>query len=213
MGEPHFPSGHFPDGHFPDGHFPDGASVLPTNLPRGVFRLRLGSMRRVFRLRVDAMSSDEQLRFDDVIKNPTEVYPVKLDLYELVVSRWEPNEQVDAAECIRTDNGFAQQADEAGTTGGRPPRFAATLGAKTKDGSVSWTCIAAGQNGLGEITSPNASASPDGMTISDVTVSERGKILAKYAGGVLGTDYIATFAFTFDGVARIACQRVKVRQQ
>jgi hypothetical protein len=184
MGEPHFPSGHFPDGHFPDGHFPDGASVLPTNLPRGVFRLRLGSMRRVFRLRVDAMSSDEQLRFDDVIKNPTEVYPVKLDLYELVVSRWEPNEQVDAAECIRTDNG-----------------------------SVSWTCIAAGQNGLGEITSPNASASPDGMTISDVTVSERGKILAKYAGGVLGTDYIATFAFTFDGVARIACQRVKVRQQ
>jgi hypothetical protein len=82
-----------------------------------------------------------------------------------------------------------------------------------QNGSVVFTCRAAGTNGVMEITSPTAISDPTGLTIGSVSVSESTKILATYSAGTLGQDYDAVFTFTLNGATRVARQTVKVRRR
>jgi hypothetical protein len=152
--------------------------------------------------------------FDALVKDASESKSVELNLFRWCASFWRPNEQYSNGEYARPTNptGFAYQGT-AGTSGSREPVWPRTIDATVSDGSVTWTCKAAGSNGLNSISSPVGVSDPSGLTISDVSVSELTKILATYAGGTLGQDFEAVFTFTLNGVPRVARQLVKIRKR
>lgn len=208
------PDGLQPSGWQPDGWQPTAAAGAGTSTPpRARFFARYGSMRTYFfaRLRQDSMNTDADYVFDDVTVNPGEQRPVELDLYSAAVSEWRPNEEYTAGAYVRPrmPNGFAYQAGgSAGLSGATEPYWPKTLGATRQDGSITWTCVAAGTNGLSEITSPSAAAAPVGMTISAISVENFRKIRAVYSNVVEGSDQLVVWTFTLDGNTRIAHQRV-----
>lgn len=150
--------------------------------------------------------------FDSVTKDPGAGRAVELELFNKCANFWRPNEQYANGDFIRPNiaTGFAYQATT-GTSGIREPRWPTTLAGTVTDGSVTWTCAAAGTNGLSAISSPSAVSSPLGMTIASVSVSETTKILATYTGGTVDQDFDAVFTFTLAGVTRVARQTVRVR--
>lgn len=156
-------------------------------------------------------------RFDDHLgKDPAEAAPVVLDLFSLCANFWTTNEQYSQGEFVRPNRatGFSYECTTAGTSGFREPNdWPTTIGATKTEGSVTWTCRAAGSNGLNAITSPSAVSDPTGLTIGSVSVSESTKILATYSGGVEDQEYDAVFTFTLNGVTRIGRQRVPVRKR
>lgn len=157
----------------------------------------------------------EAYRFDDVIADPDESYPVELDLYSLAAVEWTPNEKVSLGEFARPrlPNGFSYEVMSAGTTGSKEPFWPKTLGETVTDGSVTWACRAAGSNGINAVTSPSCTSDPTGMTIASISLEEDRKIFGTYSGGVLGQTYDAVWSFTLNGRTRIARQRVNWRKQ
>jgi hypothetical protein len=153
--------------------------------------------------------------FGEITKDPGASRIVELELFNKAANFWRPNEQYATNEYIRPNiaTGFAYQAAGAGTSGLREPRWPTVLNATVVDGSITWTCSAAGANGLNAVSSPSAVSSPAGLTIASISVSETSKILATYSGGVGGQEYDAVFSFTLNGVPRVARQRVKIRYQ
>lgn len=151
--------------------------------------------------------------FAEIYKDPAESRTVELELYNKCANFWRPNEQYAAAEYIRpnTSTGFAYQASAAATSGLREPRWPTVLGATVLDGSVTWTCTAAGANGLNAVTAPTVTSSPLGMTCAAVAVSESTKVLVTYSAGVLNQDYDAILACTINGVPRVFRQPVRIR--
>jgi hypothetical protein len=155
-------------------------------------------------------------RFPDApAKDPAESMDVVLDLAQWCANFWLPNEQFTLNEYARpnTPTGFSYQATTAGTSGAREPRWPTTLGATVNDGSVVWTCTAAGVNGFNALSAPGAVSEPTGLTIGSISVSETTKILATYSGGTHGYDYAAVFTFTLRGISRVARQLVRVRRR
>lgn len=152
---------------------------------------------------------------EDAIKDPAETLKVVIDCYDICVIPWQANEPYGSSEYIRprVPNGFSYQATAGGVSGTQEPRWKTTLAQTNVDGSVTWTCSAAGANGLNALTSPSGNSDPSGLTISSVSASESYKILATYSGGTEGQDYDAVFSFTVDGVSRVARQTVKVRKR
>lgn len=151
-----------------------------------------------------------------VTKHPSESLKVRLDLFEICANYREPNESYDAGDFVRPElpNGFEFECTVAGLSGRREPVWSRSIGSNTIDGAVTWTCRAAGANGVMAISDPTGAADPSGgLTISDVSVEETTKILATYAGGVHGQDYEAVFTFTLNGVTRVVRQAVKVRRR
>lgn len=161
--------------------------------------------------------TDRDYRFDDHQGiNPGESVPVVLDCFNLCATFWRANEQHSTGDFIRPNraNGFSLECTSPGTTGSREPLvWPTTIGATLTEGSVTWTCRAAGTNGISVIASPNAVSDPTGLTISDVAVSESAKILATYEGLTEGQEYDAVFTFTLNGMTRIARQRVPVKKR
>lgn len=157
------------------------------------------------------MSDD--FRFDAIVKDPDESRPVELDLFGDCANFWRANEQFSLAEFIRPERatGYAYECTVPGTSAARAPSFPTTIGAIVPDGSVTWTCRAAGANGLNPISSPAAVSEPTGLTIASVSVSESTKILAAYGGGTAGQAFDAKFSFTLNGVPRVARQKVQIR--
>lgn len=153
--------------------------------------------------------------FKSITIDPEESRKVTLNLFRWCANYWRANEQFDAAEYIRPTrpNGFAFQASGSGTSGNREPNWPTTLAATVQDGGITWTCVAAGSNGLNAITSPVGASDPTGLTIAAVSVSESTKILATYSGGTLGNDYDAKYTFLLNGVTRVARQPVCVRKR
>lgn len=156
----------------------------------------------------------ETLTFPDAIKDPSESLPVELNLFKYCANFWRANEQFGAAEYARPNRstGFAYQSS-GGTSGEREPVWPTVLGGTVVNGSITWTAVAAGLNGLNAITAPTAVSDPLGLTIASVSASESTKILATYSGGTLDQDYDAVFTFTLNGVSRVARQRVLVRKR
>jgi hypothetical protein len=153
-------------------------------------------------------------RLPDAIKDPGTDLKVSLEFFGDCANFWRANEECSLNEHVRPTRGtgFAYKATVAGLSGSREPVWPKTLDATVTDGSITWTCVAAGTNGLAPITSPSATSDPTGLTISAVAVEESTKILATYQGGSLGQDYEAVFTFTLNG-ARVARQRVLVRKR
>lgn len=147
-------------------------------------------------------------------KNASETRTIEVDFFAKAAVLWRGNEDWSLNEQIRPTvaNGYAYQATTPGTSGANEPRWPKTLAATVADGSVIWTCIAAGANGVNAITSPSAVSDPTGLTISAVSVVETRKIRCTIAGGTLGQEYDAVFSFTLDGQAREARLRVKIRK-
>lgn len=156
---------------------------------------------------------DNDYTFDSLTKDPAESRMVELDLFGKCANFWRPNEQYAANEYIRpnTATGFAYQANANASSGLREPRWPTTLAATVADGSLIWTCVAAGANGLNAVSGASAVSNPIGLTISAISVSETSKILATYAGGTVDQDYDAVFSFTLNGVPRVARQTVRIR--
>ena len=159
--------------------------------------------------------SSADLTFETLVKDPAESRPVILNLFRKCANFWRPNEQYATNEFIRPNKatGFSYQATTGGTSGAREPLWPKVLAATVTDGSVLWTCTAAGANGLNAISAPSGTSDPTGLTISSVSVSETANILATYSGGTLDQDYDAVFSFTLNGVTRIARQKVEVRKR
>lgn len=150
--------------------------------------------------------------FEPVDKDPAESRAVELELFSKCANFWRPNEQYQASEYARPNaaTGFAYQTS-GGLSGLREPRWPTVIGATVTDGSLTWTCVAAGANGLNAVSGPTAVSNPVGLTISAISVSETSKILATYAGGTVEQDYDAVFSFTLNGVPRVARQTVRIR--
>jgi hypothetical protein len=155
---------------------------------------------------------NDDFTFDPVMVDPAESFKVELELFGKCANFWRPNEPFTASEFVRPGRatGFAYQASTDGLSGAREPVWPTTLGGTMRDGSLLWTCVAAGTNGLNAVSAPVASSYPPGLTISTVSVSESTIILATYAvaSGIEGQQFEAIFDFTLNGVTRRARQLV-----
>jgi hypothetical protein len=150
--------------------------------------------------------------FEPVTKDPAESRIVELELFNKAANFWRSNEQFAVNEFIRPNvpTGFAYQSS-GGASGNREPKWPTTIGVIISEGSITWTCAAAGSNGLNTVSSPSAVSDPTGITISAISVAETTKILATYSAGAANQDYDAVFSFTLNGVPRVARQTVRVR--
>jgi hypothetical protein len=159
--------------------------------------------------------SDEEYRLPDALKDPAADSKVTLGFFDDCANFWRPNEEFSSNEFIRPTRatGFSYKATTAGCSNAKEPIWPKAVDSTVPDGSVVWTCVAAGSNGLSPITSPSAASDPTGLTISSVSVDENTKILATYQGGSLGQDYDAVFTFTLSGVTRVARQTVRIRKR
>jgi hypothetical protein len=193
------------DGFWADGFWADG---FWSELVAGL------DVRNYFLARRASVACD--YTFADAIVDPGESYKVELDLFPMCASYWRANERYPAiGEYLRPRlaNGFSYEVTTAGSSAQREPAWPRTIGGTVQNGSVVFTCRAAGTNGVMEITSPTAISDPTGLTIGSVSVSESTKILATYSAGTLGQDYDAVFTFTLNGATRVARQTVKVRRR
>jgi hypothetical protein len=161
------------------------------------------------------MTRDESFRLGEVLKDPAEDLVVGLNFFSYCANLWAANEEFSLNEFIRPTRptGFSYKATTAGCSGAREPVWPEVAGSTVEDGSIVWTCAAAGSNGLAPITSPSATSDPTGLTISSVSVEENTRIIATYQGGWLGQDYDVVFTFTLSGLPRVARQTVKVRKR
>jgi len=152
-------------------------------------------------------------RFPPIVKDPAEVRSVILRFYKVCANIWRPNEVYDASEFVRPTrgNGFSFVSN-GGTSGSREPVWPKTLGATVIDGSVTWTCMVAADNGLNPISAPTAVPDP-GLSVSSLIVSEFTNLLADYTGGTDGQDYTVVFSVLVNGRPRVARQMVQVRQR
>lgn len=159
--------------------------------------------------------SDEEFRLPDALKDPGEDLKVTLGFFGFCANYWRENEEFDLNSYVRPSRstGFAYQATTAGLSGAKEPIWPKALASTVTDGSVTWTCVPAGANGVSPITSPSATSDPSGLTIASISVDDSIKILATYQGGSLGQDYDAVYTFTLSGVPRVARQTVKVRKR
>lgn len=106
--------------------------------------------------------------------------------------------------------GFSYEVTTAGLTGAREPKWVTALNATMQDGSVTFTCRAAGSNGINAISGVSAVSAPTGLTIGSISVSDSTKILATYSGGSEDNTYDVAYTFTLAGNTRVARQRVPV---
>jgi hypothetical protein len=153
--------------------------------------------------------------FPDAVKDPAAEKKVELNLFKFCANYWRANELVALGEYFRPvkATGFSYQVSVGGTTGPREPAWPETEGATVRSGSATFTCAAAGANGLNALSDPSAVSDPAGMTVTGVSVSESTKLLATYQGGTLDQDYDAVFTFTLNGITRVARQKVLIRKR
>jgi hypothetical protein len=204
------PEGFQPEGYQPEGYQPEyDSGAIPEVDVRFEFRSRRGIHL------YPSGALDDEYTFMDAVKDPGETIKVRLDLYNQCAHFWRDNESFEQNEYIRPNraNGYAYRCSVAGTSGAREPKWPQTVGATVRDGSATWTCVAAGSFGLNAITDPSGTSDPTGLTISDVSVSEDTKILSTYSGGSDGEDFDAVFSFTLNGVPRVARQKVCIRKR
>lgn len=162
-----------------------------------------------------ATCGDEYEITPALCKNPESTRLIEVDFYAKCANLWRPNEVVDAGEYVlpRAANGFAYQAGGAGRTGLNEPFWPKTLGATVASGSITFTCVAPGTNGISSLSSVSVASSDPDLTVSGVTVpaTEPWKIQLSVAGGDLDTDPVLLYSFTLNGVVRAARQQVHIR--
>jgi len=158
--------------------------------------------------------------FKDAYKHPDEQLAIELNLYDLVATKWRPNEFFEESEAARPRiaNGFAYIASTedgaGGVSGSREPFWPKELNAEVSDGALTWRCIAPGSHGIIPISSPEAGeVAPSGLAIADVSVSENHKILLTYTGGEADVDYIVPIAVVIDSKTRVLRHKVRVRTE
>lgn len=197
------PPGQLPDGHLPSGHLPGVEEIIVDS-----------GVRQRFLAKDPYFREDETdfYSFAPATKHPSETILVELDLLPWCANYVRAGEQADIGEIFRSPQptGFGYQVQTAGQFSARLPSFyPRVIGQELQIGSVTLVTVPAGANGLSVITSPQAYS--NGLTISGVSVSENCKIVAAYTGGTAEHDFDAIFAFTLNGVTRIARQKVLVR--
>src|SRR5262245_8167120 len=197
------PDGYQPEGYQPDGYDPELSDIVVT-----------GDVRQRFQVKKPYFNEDavDFTAFAPATKHPSETILVELDLFEWCANFIKAGEQADEGEDFRPPqpNGYAYRVTTAGQFGLRIPNFfPRTLGLTVQCGSVTLITVEAGANGLSAITAPSVYS--NGITITGVAVRENCKIVAAYTGGAEDRDYEAVFAFTLNGVTRIARQKVLVR--
>lgn len=156
----------------------------------------------------------KEFRFGTVEKDPNESLTKVLDWFNLCANFWRPNEEFASGEFIHPPiaTGFTYQASGSGRSSTRQPRWPTVLGQTVIDGSLTWTCTAAGSNGLTQISAPFATA-PDGITASPLSVAETTKLLVTYSGGIDGQTYDVPFTVVINFSTRVGRQRVRVRKK
>jgi hypothetical protein len=160
------------------------------------------------------MTDSTDYRFRPVTKDPAETRSVTLSFYAMCANFWVANEQFEVSEIVRPPGrptGFAYQAS-GGTSGAREPAWPRRLGGTVTDGSVTWTAIAAGVNGLLPIEDePQADEETNTLSMGTPIVVESVKVLVDYTGGVDGEDYVVKYTIVVNGKTRVARQLVRVR--
>lgn len=164
-----------------------------------------------------ACDLDDSLRFDCVGKDPDEIKPVILNLWNLVAVFWESNEEYAAGEYVWPSKpmGYCAQCTIAGRSGASEPRWLPTpdVALTKRDGSVEWTMRPPGPNGLSLLGANPVAEAPPGIIVAALVVSEGHKLLVDYESGVDGEEYEVKFNFTIAGRARVGRQLVQVRRK
>lgn len=142
-------------------------------------------------------------------------HPFRIDLFEYCAEIRQDNTLYTSGTRVRppVPNGFALQATNTGTSGGSPPAFRPKLGALIPDGGLTWQVIAAGTNGMGEVTAPAYEVEEVGsgdLEIDGLDIEEGRYITGIYQPGVAGTTYEVTFSFVLNALTRAFRQRVRV---
>lgn len=147
--------------------------------------------------------------------NPGETRRIAADFLRKCAIYWRPEEDVALTEYVRptAGNGLAAQCSVAGTTGAREPHWPTLAGRTVVDGSVTWTMVAAGANGLNAISAPSVSCDIAGVTTANVAVAESRKIQVDVISAVIDeTEGELVYTFTLNSVTRIARQKVTVKK-
>jgi len=150
-----------------------------------------------------------------LVINPGETRRIAPNFLRKCAVYWLPDEPISFGEFNRPriGNGLAAQCSVAGTTGQKEPLWPKAVGGIATDGSVTWTMVAAGTNGLNAISGPSVTSDISGVTCSNVSVLESSKILLDVsAGAIAEQEGELVFSFTLDGVSRIARQKIIVKK-
>jgi hypothetical protein len=119
-------------------------------------------------------------------KHPDAVRVIEFEWLPGVANYWEAGRQYGSSDVVRplVPTGFAYEAGAAGQSGFRTPRWPETLGGTVVDGSITWTAVAPGANGVMPISSPTAEVEPSGeLAVSNVIVIQETRVRVTLAGG------------------------------
>lgn len=127
-------------------------------------------------------------------KRPGAAKPFTIDLRQYLRSYWMPGHYYDAGDTVRAPSasGFAHQAGAAGESGSTEPSWARQIGGSVNDGSIPWTAIPAGANGIDPIASApvwEQVTPPDNMLTIETGTNTLEETTNRFTGGTAGETY------------------------
>lgn len=144
-----------------------------------------------------------EVAFGSIRKSPDSVRLITLEWFPLVADFWEPSRQHSTSDIVRplVATGFAYQASGAGQSGDREPAWPRALNGTVTDGSITWTAIAAGANGVTAVSSPSVTVSPSGELSAGVASVINGdgtntRVQFTLSGGTVGKRYLVKVQVT-----------------
>jgi hypothetical protein len=160
-------------------------------------------------------ADNEALDFGTVAKHPNERITLEFNFYPNLADYWEPGHIYRAGDIARPllPNGFAHMALTDGTSENREPKWAKTTGGVTKDGSLTWESIPAGNNGVDIIVAAGATPSA-GLGIPIPVTWDGSLAQVTIDGGSLGADYpLQCQVTTQRGAILVGIMEVQVRSR
>lgn len=155
----------------------------------------------------------EPLDFGVLTKHPSEVLRVRLDFEQNLARYREPGRLYRAGETVRPrlPTGWAYRALEDGTSSHREPTWLTSESSITLDGSVRWSAIPSGHEGVDVIV--DATGLFDDPSVSVSSISWEGAELELLVdGGDDGDDYQGTVTIaTLSGQTLVGVFGIKAR--
>lgn len=133
-----------------------------------------------------------------VQKRPGETIDYTLDARDQLEKRWRPDRDYTAGEFVRPARatGFDYECTTGGRTAATEPVWKKAIGQTNSDGSVTWTCRAAGSSALDTIAGNVAVTPPTGISATHQTTDPKGESKVRVAGGTAGQDYSVLLTVT-----------------
>lgn len=120
------------------------------------------------------------------VKHADSTRIIELDFFPAVANFWEAGKEYASGDIVRPrePTGFAYQAGGNGQSGRRTPKWPETVSGTVVDGSITWTAVVAGSNGVDSVSAPSSAVDPSGaLTSGSESVVEETRVQITLAGG------------------------------